>query len=191
MTQNQLQYWANQENKRTNLAKEAELKRHQLEMERQGREDLARKAAADAEVARANAARESIQSRSNEISSYSADTSRFEQQERARSNRVNELLNNNAIYETSRSNRAREAENYRSNLAREAETHRSNVSNENLTNFRNTTNYTNAVNQLTETKRHNVASEGISRTQTASGLIGSIIQTVGRFAATRAGLRIK
>lgn len=98
-------------------------------------------------------------------------------QEDKRANRVKEEQGASSLYETARSNQAREAETHRSNLvnesetqrsnlAREGETRRSNLANENLQAYRNQI----EQDKLGESRRHNLEGE---RYQTNKMLIDS------------------
>lgn len=82
-----------------------------------------------------------------------------------RHNREQEVISSQQLFETKRSNLAREQETNRSNLAKEVEATRSNVAKEN------------------ETKRHNKATETLSGIDTGSRIITGIAKLAGTAAA--------
>lgn len=96
MTQNQIAYQANLENKRANLAREAETHRSNIANEE---ENKRYHTASVAETNRANLAKEQETNRSNLAKEY----------ETNRSNLANEMLKATQIAEVERSNRANEA----------------------------------------------------------------------------------
>lgn len=123
MTSNQIAYWQLQEQKRSNLAKEAdtdfqneENRRHNIRTERTALNVAT-------ETARHNKADESIK--------------RFGELEKRRANMQNEAIKWSEAFETQRSNRAKEYETNRSNVAKETETYRSNIAKETETNRHN------------------------------------------------------
>lgn len=184
MTQNQIAYWKNQEDKRSHLAQEKETNRankarEAYERQRNdntlnlgllnygetNRSNLAR----EGENFRTNTANESIKQRQNDINEYIAQTGRYN----ADINYANALTNAGNLAEMSRSNRVNETikagqllETERSNKAQEKERNRSNIANENISRFVAATNSSIASNrnslqevQNAETNRHNVATE--------------------------------
>lgn len=158
MTQNQLAYWKQEEEKRSNLAQEAQANRtqrwreyvdfHTLREQRRthiANEGIAERQQvandqhyqrADAEQARHNLISEQIQERANQLQQQSivlgyhqADVSRLNAQQAAAASRYAASLN----YAIGQAN---VAETYRSNVARQAEINRSNLVNESFTSSR-------------------------------------------------------
>lgn len=155
MTSNQLQYWRNKEEQRSNQAREAETRRSNL--------------ANESETHRSNVSRESETHRSNLINE-SQRAGELAETIRANQARENETHRSNVAKETEtyRSNVQNEQikwfqnfETKRSNLAREYETHRSNVANEAINQDRNDLTREHYERQDYETNRHNLASEGL------------------------------
>lgn len=170
MTRNQLEYRAQNEQKRANLAKEklqresnAETKRYNLVREGLDSQKLVNdyiisqlsltesqraNKAREIETNRANLAREAETRRSNiasldELSRHNKSTEGAAY--------ANIALGRAQLQEQSRANIAREEEAHRSNIAQETERNRSNLAQEDLT-----------AKAQEESKRHNVATEGIS-----------------------------
>lgn len=198
MTKNQIEYAKLLESRRSNLANEDLTKardknayeinlRNAAESERHNRATEAQARASLDETIRANQAREAHEVN---VLAETSRSNRAREEETKRSNLAKEA-------ETNRSNLAREKETYRSNVARETETARSNRANESL-NSRNidisqmslaervrAAQAQEAHNRavLSETQRHNQASEDVGRLNAYAkgGIIGQAV--LGRDAA--------
>lgn len=170
MTRNQLEYRAQNEQKRANLAKEklqqeanAETKRYNLVREGLDSQKLAN----DYIISQLNLTESQRANKARELETNRANLAREEETRRSNVASLDELSRHNKstegaayanialgraqLQEQSRANMAREEEMHRSNIAQETERNRSNLAQEDLT----------AMAQK-ENKRHNVALEEIS-----------------------------
>lgn len=184
MTQNQISFWKNQEDKRSHLAQEAETARANRAREaisrdtnsinlQLGQGNLAESTrsakARELENTRTNKENELIKRYANDIAALNAQTN----SRNADTNFTNALTNASTLAEQIRTNKANEGikvgnllELNRSNLAKEAENERSNRASENNVRFANATGF--AANsqrnnlqemQNVELNRHNLATE--------------------------------
>lgn len=155
MTQNQINYWKLQEERRSNLAQEGETKRSNL--------------AKEAETNRSNIAKETETHRSNVANEGVAFGNLSETQ---RSHQAQESISLQGLAEQARHSQAVEAEEHRSNLARETEnmrhnvamegeTRRSNIANEVLTGTKIAKDAALGTAQLVEDRRQNAVRNNI------------------------------
>lgn len=196
MTTNLINYWNLQETKRANKAREDELRRHQLADERirdaqnkinlqlgegnlreLNRSNLAR----ETELNRSNMAKEDIQKYSNllnakelpikssqaKTAAMDAQTRLLQTQELQRSNLENEKIKRETLAENSRHN----------------------LRSENLTNFKNVADLSQARAQLSEQKRHSKVTEGETKRK---NLVDQYLRTLElRNAIEQGSARIK
>lgn len=202
MTQNQLTYWANQENKRHNLATEREIKRGNLAQERIKSEsntitrernvnDLNLGNANLAETIRSHRTDEAERNRNNIVNNYLQGWLNAIKEREAESGRITAEANRSQAASAAmnaQTNRLNYAELNRSNLAQEVlkmeaqeEAKRTNIANENIKRFQNATGReTGKQNANTqrmgqeETQRHQIATEN---EQKRNNLINQAIKT--------------
>lgn len=191
MTKNQLEYRAQNEQMRSNLAREAETKRYNLVQEELQRaslaQDLSKFNRSQTEIERSNLARERETRRSNvahEVETHRANVASLD--ELSRHNRLVEArdaaqlrLSEKQLQETVRHNdrtinlgyanvalgQSQLKETSRSNVAREKETYRSNLARESENHRANVVSETITSLKNREAARHNVTVEGISSTE--------------------------
>lgn len=155
MTQNQINYWKLQEERRSNLAQEGETKRSNL--------------AKEYETNRSNLAKETETHRSNMASEgvafgnlSEAQRSHQAQEALAQQSLAEQVRHSQAVEaEENRSNLAREAENFRHNTSVESETRRSDIANEVLTGTRIAKEAALGTAQLVEDRRQNTVRNNI------------------------------
>lgn len=169
MTANQLKYWDLQRQK----AADAEVQRANQARERLNEETLA-------ETKRANLAREMENYRSN--FARESETSRANyaaERENIRANMANELLKSQGLSIQDTSNRlqaARDMETARANQARENIQTRQN----NLTAQKNANEYSLRSNELAETKQYHVQSIHQQKVNNATNLVGTLGNAIAR-----------
>jgi hypothetical protein len=157
MTQNQINYWRLQEEKRSHLATESETQRSNLAKEAENyRSNLAK----ETETHRSNVVNEGVAfgNLNESVRSHTA-------QEDIANRELSELMRHQLVTEaeTNRSNIARELENYRHNSAVEAETRRANIVYETLEGTRQAENALYHQQTLAEQKRQNNISNDLRK----------------------------